>query len=87
VAVGRVGLIKPPPPPTTTTTTNTFQMLDPSDTSQTVSFATYGDMGTVMPLGFKVFDKVKEEHLRDPFDFIRTCLEDKSNRWLPTYPT
>ena len=66
VAVGRVGLIKPPPP----TTTNTFQMLDPSDTSQTVSFATYGDMGTVMPLGFKVFDKVKEEHLRDPFDFI-----------------
>ena len=52
----------------TTSNTYTFKAIDPNQTK--ISFATYGDMGTVMPLGFKVFDKVLQEHAREPFDFV-----------------
>ena len=43
-----------------------FQLNSPDS----VTFATYGDMGTAMPLGFAVFERLKTEHERRPLDFV-----------------
>eukprot|EP00041_Stephanoeca_diplocostata_P036636 m.1345107 g.1345107 ORF g.1345107 m.1345107 type:complete len:540 (+) comp24904_c0_seq8:227-1846(+) len=47
-----------------------FRASPPAGSHGAVRFATWGDMGTVMPFGFAVFDKVAEMHASDPFDFV-----------------
>jgi len=42
----------------------------PGKTQYPVSFATYGDMGTVMPLGFAVMKGLMHEHQKRNFDMI-----------------
>lgn len=36
----------------------------------TTVFATWGDMGTYVPLGYAVMDKVAEQHTASAFDFV-----------------
>lgn len=38
--------------------------------AEPTTFATWGDMGTFMPLGFAVMDKVVQVHNNTPFDFV-----------------
>ena len=50
-----------PPPPTTTTTTRGHDAVS-SSTLPLTHLGVWGDMGTVAPLGFKVFDKILADH-------------------------
>jgi hypothetical protein len=50
--------------------THTFVTVSTNTSSFPTHFATFGDMGTFMPLGFDVFQALARSHATAPFDFV-----------------
>ena len=48
----------------------TLKVPPPTSRDTPVSFATFGDMGTAIPFGYKVTDKLAEEQKTNPVDFV-----------------
>lgn len=53
-------------------TTRQFTSLPKDFTKPTrkITFGTFGDMGTIMPMGFRVSERIKQDNWKTPFDLV-----------------